>query len=295
MDIKHLQTFLVACDTLNFTKTAEKLQYAQSSVTAQIKNLENELNLQLFERLGRKLILTHSGERLRQYATKIVHLEEEARNAMTTDHNGGTLIIGAQESQCTYRLPDLLRDFKLKYPSLQLIFKAAHSDEMATKSLIEGEIDLAFIMDTKKINPYLQSTPLIQERLILISSPNHSLAAKKTVTPEDLVTETILYTERGCSYRNTFEEILTFYKVTPKTTLEFVSLEAIKKCVISNLGVAVLPEMVVKEELIESELVEVNLKVEMPLLITQMALHKDKWINPQLADFISMTKKYFKQ
>ncbi|KMJ55210.1 LysR family transcriptional regulator, partial [Bacillus sp. LL01] len=68
MDIKHLQTFLVACDTLNFTKTAEKLQYAQSSVTAQIKNLENELNLQLFERLGRKLTLTHSGERLRQYA-----------------------------------------------------------------------------------------------------------------------------------------------------------------------------------------------------------------------------------
>ncbi|WP_368505190.1 LysR family transcriptional regulator [Alkalihalophilus sp. As8PL] len=294
MDIKHLQTFLVACDTLNFTKTAEKLQYAQSSVTAQIKNLENELNLQLFERLGRKLILTHSGERLRQYASKIVHLEEEARNAMTTDHNGGTLVIGAQESQCTYRLPDLLRDFKLKYPSIQLIFKAAHSDEMATKSLMEGDIDLAFIMDTRKNNPYVQSTPLIQERLILISSPNHSLATKKTVTPDDLLTETILYTERGCSYRNSFEEILTYYKVTPKTTLEFVSLEAIKKCVISNLGIAVLPEMVVKEELLEGELLEVNLKVEMPILITQMALHKDKWINPQLADFMSMTKKYFK-
>ncbi len=92
MEIKHLQTFLVACDTLNFTITAEKLQYAQSSVTAQIKNLENELNLQLFERLGRKLILTHSGERLRQYATKIVHLEEEARNALTTDHDSGTLL-----------------------------------------------------------------------------------------------------------------------------------------------------------------------------------------------------------
>ncbi len=165
---------------------------------------------------------------------------------------------------------------------------------MATKSLIEGDIDLAFIMDSKIINPYLQSTPLIQERLILISSPNHSLSAKKTVTPEDLVTETILYTESGCSYRTSFEEILSFYKVTPKTTLEFVSLEAIKKCVISNLGIAVLPEMVVEKELIEGELLEVNFEVEMPILITQMALHKDKWITPHLADFMSMTKEYFK-
>jgi DNA-binding transcriptional LysR family regulator len=295
MDIKHLQTFLVACETLNFTKTAEKLQYAQSSVTAQIKNLENELNLQLFERLGKKLVLTHSGERLRQYASKIVHLEEEARNAMVTDQNGGTLIIGAQESQCTYRLPDLLRDFKLKYPSIQLIFKASHSDEMAAKSLMDGEIDLAFIMDTQKTNPYLASTPLIQEKLIIISSPDHSLAARKTVTAEDLVTETILYTESGCSYRKIFEDILSYYKVIPKTTLEFVSLEAIKKCVAANLGIAVLPEMVVEKEIREGNLSEVNFEVEMPAMLTQMAIHKDKWINPPLKDFMSMTKKYFKQ
>jgi DNA-binding transcriptional LysR family regulator len=294
MDIKHLRTFLVASETLNFTKTAEKLQYAQSSVTAQIKNLENELNLQLFERLGKKLILTHSGERLREYATKIIHLEEEARSALTTDQKGGMLIIGAQESQCTYRLPYLLRNFKLKHPSIQLIFKAAHSDEMATKSLMAGEIDLAFIMDTQKNNPYVQSTPLIQERLLLICSPTHSLASKKTVNPEDLGTETILYTESGCPYRNIFEYILTNHQVTAKTTLEFVSLEAIKQCVISNLGVAVLPEMVVKEELKKTELVELKFTVEMPTLTTQMALHKDKWVSPQLADFMAMTKEYFK-
>ncbi|UOE92686.1 LysR family transcriptional regulator [Alkalihalobacillus sp. LMS39] len=293
MDIKHLKTFLVACDTLNFTKTAEKLQYAQSSVTAQIKNLENELNLQLFERLGKKLILTHSGERLRQYAIKLVRLEEEARNAMVGDQNGGTLIIGAQESQCTYRLPNLLRCFKLKYPSIQLIFKAAHSDEMATKSLIEGEIDLAFIMDTKKINPYVQSTPLIHERLLLISSPNHEFVGKKNVIPEDLETETILYTEYGCSYRKIFEEILNSYKVNPKTTLEFLSVEAIKKCVMANLGIAILPEMVVEQDLKEGTLSEVNFDVKMPVLTTQMALHKNKWINSPLADFISMTKTYF--
>ncbi|WEG18872.1 LysR family transcriptional regulator [Alkalihalophilus pseudofirmus] len=294
MDIKQLRTFLVASKTLNFTKTAEQMQYAQSSVTAQIKKLEAEFDLKLFERLGKRLVLTQSGESLRQYATKIVHLEEEARKSLKADHNGGTLIIGAQESQCTYRLPGLLRDYKLKYPSIQLIFKAAHSDEMATKSLMKGEIDLAFIMDAQKMNPYVQSTPLIQEKLLLICSPTHSLAAQSTVIPEELGTETILYTESGCPYRNTFEDILNNHQVTPKTTLEFISLEAIKQCVISNLGVAVLPEMVVKEELKKTELVELKFKVEMPTLTTQMALHKDKWVSPQLADFIGMTKEYFK-
>ncbi len=181
--------------------------------------------------MEKKLILTQSGERLKQYASRIVCLEEEARTIVQTEQNTGTLRIGAQESQCTYRLPNLLKDFKSKYPSIHLIFKAAHSDELATKSLIDGEIDLAFIMDTPKANPYINATPLIQERLIVISSPSNSLINQPSVSPEDLINETILYTESGCSYRNIFENLLYSYNVTPKNTLEFVSLEAIKKSV----------------------------------------------------------------
>ncbi|KYG26091.1 LysR family transcriptional regulator [Alkalihalobacillus trypoxylicola] len=295
MDIKHLKTFLDTCETLNFTKTATRLQYAQSSVTAQIKRLESELDLKLFERLGKKMILTQSGERLKTYAHKLVSLEEEARTSMLTAQDEGTLVIGAQESQCTYRLPHLLRDYKLKYPTIDLIFKSAHSDEEATKSLIEGEIDLAFILDTQREHPTLLSTPLLEERLLLVSSPVHRFSHLSQISPNDLTTETILYTEKGCSYRNIFENALLTHQVHPKTTLEFISLEAIKRCVMANLGIALLPEMVVDQELKNGHLVELPFHYNMPVLTTQMAYHKNKWISNHLRDFIDMTKLYFKK
>ncbi|MCM3762116.1 LysR family transcriptional regulator [Alkalihalobacillus oceani] len=295
MDLKNLKTFLVACDTLNFTKTAEKLQYAQSSVTAQIKSLEQELNLPLFERLGKKVVLTEAGHQLKQYAAKMVRLEDEARSMVHTTQSRGTLTIGAQESQCTYRLPALLKSFKAKYPAVHLIFKAAHSDELATKHLLDGEIDLAFIMDQAKANPYLAAESLLQERLLLISSPVHRFVEQETVLAEDLIEETILYTEKGCSYRTIFENLLYSLNVTPTNTLEFVSLEAIKKCVMANLGVAVLPEMVVEAELREGTLKEVPLNLELPVLTTQMVIHKDKSIPPQLAEFMAMARKVLQQ
>ncbi|WP_202079858.1 LysR family transcriptional regulator [Caldalkalibacillus salinus] len=293
MDIKHLKTFLVACETMNFTKTADKLQYAQSSVTAQIKSLEQQLNLPLFERLGKKIVLTQAGHRLRPYASQIVHLTEEAQTMVQAEQKTGTIKIGAQESQCTYRLPRLLKDFKAKYPAVNLIFKPAHSDETATKSLLEGETDLAFIMDTPKPNPYLKTKPLLQERLILVASPSNPLAQNETILQDDLRNETILFTEVGCSYRNIFENVLYTNQMAPKNTLEFVSLEAIKKCVTANLGIAMLPEMIIENELREGLMVELNWDIQLPHLTTQMALHKNKWLSPQLEDFIIMTENHF--
>lgn len=293
MEYKYLQTFLVASETMNFTKTAAKLQYAQSSVTAQIKSLEQDLDTPLFERLGKRLVLTQAGKQLKRYAHQIVHLTDEARTAIDAGEKTGTIIVGAQESQCTYRLPELLKNFKSKYPLVNLIFKPAHSDESATESLLQGELDLAFIMDTNKPNPYLETNPLLQEKLILVASPSNTLVLKPTVLPDDLQEETVLLTEKGCSYRIMFEQKLHEYQVSPKNTLEFVSLEAIKKCVIANLGVAMLPEMAVAEDLEEGLLMELNWDVQMPVLTTQMAIHKNKWLTPQLHDFVDLTKTYF--
>ncbi|MBY7141941.1 LysR family transcriptional regulator [Virgibacillus sp. NKC19-3] len=293
MEYKYLQTFLVASETMNFTKTAAKLQYAQSSVTAQIKSLEQDLETPLFERLGKRLVLTQAGKQLKRYAHQIVHLTDEARTAIDAGEKTGTIIVGAQESQCTYRLPELLKKFKSKYPLVHLIFKPAHSDESATASLLQGELDLAFIMDTNKPHPYLEATPLLQEKLILVASPANPLASKATVQPDDLQEETILLTEKGCSYRNLFEQKLYEYQTSPKNTIEFVSLEAIKKCVIANLGIAMLPEMTVAEDLKEGSLAALHWDVSMPLLTTQMALHKNKWLSPQLDDFVNLTKMYF--
>lgn len=171
MDNKQLITFKIAAETLNFTKTASILNFAQSSVTAQIKALEEELEKPLFERLGKRLTLTEAGKEFTVYAEKIIQLNEEAKVAISSNKEpSGTLIIGAQESQCTYRLPIILKEFKDQYPNVKLIFKPAHSDELAREQLMKGTLDVAFIMDISKPEEALTIKPLIQEDIKLVAS-----------------------------------------------------------------------------------------------------------------------------
>ncbi len=94
---------------MNFTLTAKQLNFAQSSVTAQIKSLEAELGTPLFERLGKRIILTESGKKYKQYADEIIRLSEEAQLSINEKEWKGKIVIGAQESQCTYRLPPILK------------------------------------------------------------------------------------------------------------------------------------------------------------------------------------------
>ncbi|MEK4426092.1 LysR family transcriptional regulator [Solibacillus sp. FSL K6-1523] len=291
MDIKQLITFKHAAENLNFTQTAKILNFAQSSVTAQIKSLEDEIGKPLFERLGKRLILTEAGHQFKRYAEKMINLSQEAITAANGEEElTGTLTIGAQESQCTYRLPLILKEFKAAFPKVKLVFKPAHSDEMARKQLMEGLLDIAFIMDESKPDGSLKVERLIKEELKLVTSPNQS---KSDFSIDDLKHETLLLTEAGCSYRNIFEESLNSLGIYSLDKIEFASIEAIKQCVVAGLGVALLPEMVVKKDIEEGRMKELPWKSSIPPLYTQIAWHKDKWITPPLAEFISLTRKMF--
>jgi len=221
----------------------------------------------------------------------MINLSQEAITAAKGEEElSGTLTIGAQESQCTYRLPLILKEFKTAFPKVKLVFKPAHSDEMARKQLMEGLLDIAFIMDESKPDGSLKVERLIKEELKLVASPNQS---KSDFSIDDLKYETLLLTEAGCSYRNMFEESLNLLGIYSLDKIEFASIEAIKQCVVAGLGVALLPEMVVKKDIEEGRMKELPWKSSVPPLYTQIAWHKDKWITPPLAEFISLTRKMF--
>ena len=114
MEHRQLRTFRAVARELSFTRAAEELGYVQSSVTAQVKALEAELGVPLFDRLGRRVVLTDAGRALQGYAGMILDLHEEARAAVAGEHDGaptGSLTVSAPETLCTYRLPRLLRRF----------------------------------------------------------------------------------------------------------------------------------------------------------------------------------------
>lgn len=295
MEIKQLITFKRAAENLNFTQTAKMLNFAQSSVTSQIKTLEEELGVRLFERLGKRLILTDEGRKFKTYADKMVALAEEAASAVSgLAEESGTIVIGAQESQCTYRLPPILAKFKSQHPRVKLVFQPAHSDEIAKERLQNGQLDIAFIMDAPRQSNVITAETLVKERMCLVASPDHPLLAKHELTLTDLAYETLLVTDAGCSYRTILEDILLAAGVYPSTKFEFVSIEAIKQCVIAGLGIALLPAMAVHKEWKAGQIRELPWQWSGNDIYTQVAWHKDKWLSPALQSFIECTRETFR-
>ncbi|MFV1861563.1 LysR family transcriptional regulator [Bacillus amyloliquefaciens] len=293
MELKQLITFITAAEHVNFTLTAKMLNYAQSSVTSQIKSLEEEIGTPLFERLGKRLFLTEAGKTFKSYAEKIIALTEEAKMAANqARETTGTLKIGATESQCTYRLPPIIKEFKQAFPQVKLIFKPYISNEQAKEQLLQGQLDITFILDVNRSEDALHVESLIQDEIKMVAANDHPFPADSPAALKDLQNETLLLTEDGCSYRTLFENTLHDAGVYPNK-LEFVSIEAIKQCVMAGLGIGLLPEMTVKDDIAAGRMKELNWQNECPVF-TQLAWHKDKWMSAPLKAFIDLTRKTFK-
>ncbi|QBD77507.1 LysR family transcriptional regulator [Ktedonosporobacter rubrisoli] len=290
MDLRQLTTFYVLATTLNFHQTAARLNYVQSTVSAQIQALEEEFGVCLFDRLGRRVVLTDAGTRLLPYAKQMLHIAEEARLAITDDHKLiGTLTIGAPETLCTYRLPDVLHKFRTTYPQVRLLFNPMPCEELR-RAVRDGSVDLVFVMEEPVSDSMLQVEPLISETIQLIASPHHPLAQRTAILPGDLEQETVLFAEAGCPYRLHLQHLLRAAGIQPLSTLEFDSVEAIKQCVMVGIGVAMLPEVAIAAEREQSKLAILPWAGEQIVLVTQMLWHKQKWMSPALQAFLTIAR-----
>lgn len=292
MELNQLKTFITIAKVGSFTKAAEVLDYAQSSVSGQIRSLEEELETRLFERLGREVALTEDGRRLLDYAEQLLKLAEETRESVS-GHSmpKGTLTIGAPETICIFRLPSLLQEYRRRYPNVKLILKQGSCRDIYAW-LQKNLIDLAFLLDTPIDMPVFITESLIHERMTVIGNVNHPLLVNGSVesfnfTGEDL----ILIEEDGCCYRSPFETKIAESGVQLGSVQEFGSVELIKKCVASGLGISILPQIAVEKEIENEELADLHWQAEDFNIYTQMLYRKDKWISPALAAMIELARK----
>src|SRR6266568_3899662 len=208
MEVRQLQIFRILAEELNFTRTADRVHTVQSNVTAQIKTLEEELGVPLFDRLGRRVTLTDAGHRFLPFAAQALSAMEEGQRAVKAGSEpSGPLRISAPESIVTYRLPQLLRKFRRKYPHVELIFRP-HLDNTLTVELETGKIDLVIEMRDTISSSAFQAVPLRIERVFLLAHGSHPLAAHRTVKTADIAGQTLLLTEYGCGYRAKLDRIL---------------------------------------------------------------------------------------
>lgn len=281
MELRHLITFKTIVNKNGFNKAAEHLGYAQSSITTHVKELEKELGRPLFDRLGKRVILTHFGEQYLPYANQIIELYEQS---LTIDKEPqGDLTIGISESLTICRIPLILLEFKQKYPKVSLYVKSLENYDV-TKSLQSGDIDLALILENKNwTQEELYIEELVRERMVFISP--HSKGD---------TLNTALYSDLRCSYKSVFDDYIISNELYIKDSIEFQSIEAIKQCVKNGLGVSLVPFFSVKEELKNGLFKGEKVSNQQNSLSTYLTYHKDKWLSPSITSMIELVQKHAK-
>ncbi|WP_416148217.1 LysR family transcriptional regulator [Salipaludibacillus sp. HK11] len=282
MELRHLITFRTIVEAGGFKKAADELGYAQSSVTAHVKELERELEKPLFDRMGKTISLTQAGKSFLPYASDIISLYSKSKEVISDEGPTGQLTIGASESLMIYWLPEIILSFTEKYPKVELTLKSLHYDNLEAQ-LKKGHIDAALLVETHDWKP---------SRLTATNLRNESLSVIKAVNSyNSTLSEKMLVTEYSCSWRPIVENYL---KTNTNNVhkIELPSIEAIKKCVICGLGSSILPTFVVKDEIEKQELDGRSLRDKHQKIGIYSAVHSDKWLSPNLKEFLEFVKKW---
>ncbi len=291
MELRQLNTFRTVASTLNFSRAAEVLNYVPSNVTMQIKALEDELGVRLFDRLGKQLVLTTAGKRFLTHIQGVLNQLDEARSVVHDNehHLSGTLTISANEVICAYRLPAVFQLYRSRNPGVRLIFRSVPNQELK-QTLFEGTADVVFMLDEPIRSSGLAVEPLLEETFRLFAAPDHPLAKRSVLQLEDFHGEVFLTNEKGCPYRTMFDRSFEKEGIDSITYLEFQSVEAIKQCAISGIGIAFLPEITTEAEVERGELVPLPWQIPDLHVYTQMSWHKDKWLSPIILSFIEAAR-----
>lgn len=231
MDIRHFMTFKKAAELGNFTRVSEVIGYSQSSVTAHIQSLEAELGVQLFDRIGKRIVLTSKGEQLLEYVNELLDVYNKIESIGEVDDvPKGSLRIGIPETLMLYRLDNVFKKYKTAYPNVTIILENTPSARLID-ALHKGELDIAFVLDHEIKDPELSVMQLSVEEMCFIFPPDSDIKGFSDI-PEEL---SIFLTEKECSYRYIFENQLKFYDISSNNLMETWSVETIKKCVMNGM------------------------------------------------------------
>lgn len=241
MDLKTLKTFQTIAACGSFHRAAERLNYAQSTVTMQIQRLEAELGAALIER-GKKIRLTEAGRLLHEQSVSLVRNLEQlhGRIADLQDGGAGHIRLGVTEPSASARMPQLLARFLGEYPKIRVTIDIGSTAVLSGK-LLNGELDLA-LCSAPEIGTELYFEPLFTERFVLLVPADHPLAERASVDTESIREYRLLITAADCPYRRKLELALQESGRTPFDTMEIGSMSALPHYVQCGFGIALVPE-----------------------------------------------------
>lgn len=264
MDIGQLEAFLQVAAHRSFSRAAESLQLTQPSVTARIQTLERDLGEPLFERNGRGVTLTEVGAVFLPHAQRVIKALHDGRDAVQSlrQLELGTLRLGAAPTISTYVLPELLKEFRQRYPGLEVSVRTEHSEQIV-QMVIEDEVQIG--LERTISHADVVTVPLYRDEVVLVASPKHEFAERGVVTIEEVGQRRLLMFSRGSSYYTLVDNALRQAGILVSPMMELDNMEATKKMVEKGLGIAILPMVSVEQELKRGDLRQIRVEgMEMP-------------------------------
>lgn len=293
MEFRNIISFLKVNEVSSFSKAAEILGYTQSNISAHIQQLERELQHPLFERFGKNIYLTEYGRTFLPYACEIVHSMEQAKLCLCDDlSNTRELRIGILESLCTTYMPGLVVDFHKLFPKINVIIKIGTFQELS-EMLNNNQIDLLWTFDNPISSDMWTKALEHEEQICVIASPSDPRAVADELDITCLQDANFIFTEQNCSYRNAFENILKANKITYSIFMEIGNTEIIKKFVNAGLCLSVLPRFAIEKDVRENTLQILPIDTVSLSMYSQIFYHKNKYLTPGMAEFLSLLGKYF--
>ena len=279
MDIRTLKTFVYVAELGSFTKAAAALGYAQSTVSFQIRQLEQELDARLFERVRHTVTLTAQGRAVLRYAQQINQLSQEMGEATHAEKRiAGQVRLATADSLCPVLLGPRYREFRAAYPGISLNIIATGTGEMI-RLLNHNEADLVLTLDSHVYNTEYVIAGEERVGVHFAAAADHPLAQRKNLSVEDILQEPFLLTERGMSYRRLLDEKLAERSLEIVPVLENGNTHELCRLAEEGAGITFLPDYATAPFVAAGRLARLNvadLEVE---VWKQLLYHRDKWLS----------------
>ena len=249
MEMAQLEFFLCVVEEKSFSKAADRVFRTQPAVSIAIKRLEEEVGASLLDRSQKTPTLTEAGTIIYDYARRIISLRDQARQEIEElrELQKGRVRIGANESTSLYLLPDVILKFRAQYPQIKVEIRRQQSERLP-REVIDRSVDFA-LMANEPADRDLSAFPVLRDKLALIMSPENSLAERARVSITELGEAQFLAHNVKSASRQYVVETFEKYQTPLNITLELATIETIKRFVRRNLGLAIVPQMCVAEEL----------------------------------------------
>lgn len=279
MDIKNLNTFIHVAELGSFSKAGERLGYSQPTVSVQIRQLEEELNAKLFDRVGHVVRLTQKGRDTLRYAQEILRMcQQMSQDAAEVPETAATIRLATADSLCA---PLLTREFsalRRQYPKISLNLTTAGTGELF-RLLDHNEVDLVCTLDNHIYNNNYVIAAEERIGVHFVVCNDHPLANTEYLTKKDLLCQDFLLTERGMSYRRLLDDWMARDSLQLQTVLETGSTDLILQLVEQGAGMSFLPDYVTAPAVARGTVVRLDAEDFRPELWKQLLYHKNKWLS----------------